>query len=63
MKLKLKLAMDAVEEKDLFANENRNLYGAGYLAGFEKAREMAFAICLYDDVKNLGEEEVTYGDV
>ena len=34
------LAVEAVKCRDLISNENRNLYGEGYIAGFLKAREM-----------------------
>jgi hypothetical protein len=39
--LKLKLAVEAVDERDLISHEHRNYYGEGFLAGFDKAMELA----------------------
>jgi hypothetical protein len=38
--LKLALALEAVSERDLITDEHRNLYGEGFLAGFDKAMDL-----------------------
>lgn len=63
MKLMLKLAVEAVEERDLISDESRRLYGEGFMAGFCKAREMAAEIANRKEsdsdyqILRLGEEE------
>lgn len=70
MKLKIKLAVLAVEERDIISDDNRRLYGEGFLAGFDGALEVIlseFSECKENDTyieapysyfKNLGNEEV-----
>lgn len=65
MKLKEKLALEAIELRDLIKDESRNLFGEGFIAGFERARELA--LMLHDHytvdvaskyINELGEEEL-----
>jgi hypothetical protein len=43
LELKLRLALEAVTERRLFKSDERNIYGEGFLAGFDKAMELAFS--------------------
>jgi hypothetical protein len=52
MKLKEKLAKEAVERRDIISNENREFYGEGFLEGFKKARELAcISADSWDDIE------------
>jgi len=57
MKLKEKLALDAALDMEFVDPIKEKSYREGYLAGFEKAREMA--IDTEYPLSELGEEEVT----
>lgn len=65
MKLREKLAREAVEKRDLISNEKRNLFGEGFLEGFQSAWMMAVSICYLNSGKaareliwELGNEDV-----